>query len=179
MLRRAQAANLERARSVGGAAQAAPGTQPSIIAAAHAAAAHAMPAAAAAPSAMRVLSTLRAWARRIQRDALSLWFARSHPQTPWLAKVLGMVVLAYALSPIDLIPDFIPVLGYLDDVLLLPALIWLALRMLPAHVLHDSRQRADAWLAAGGARPRSVAGAVAIVLLWAAALAACAWWLWR
>ena len=61
-------------------------------------------------------------------------FARSHPATPWPAKALAAFVVAYALSPIDLIPDFIPVLGYVDDVLLLPALIWLALRWLPPQV---------------------------------------------
>ena len=62
---------------------------------------------------MGFIDTTRAWARRIKRDAMTLWFARAHPQTPWYAKVMGGLVLAYALSPIDLIPDFIPVLGYL------------------------------------------------------------------
>ena len=126
-----------------------------------------------------MLQALRSWARRIKRDAMTLWFARSHPDTPWYAKALGAFVLAYALSPIDLIPDFIPVLGYLDDALLLPALIWLTVRLLPPQVLADSRSRADAWLASAGARPRSLAGAAAIVLLWTAALGLAAWWAWR
>jgi len=126
-----------------------------------------------------MLQALRSWARRIKRDAMTLWFARSHPDTPWYAKALGAFVLAYALSPIDLIPDFIPVLGYLDDALLLPALIWLTVRLLPPQVLADSRSRADAWLASAGARPRSLAGAAAIVLLWTAALSLAAWWAWR
>ena len=126
-----------------------------------------------------MLQALRSWARRIKRDAMTLWFARSHPDTPWYAKALGAFVLAYALSPIDLIPDFIPVLGYLDDALLLPALIWLTVRLLPPQVLADSRSRADAWLASAGARPRSLAGAAAIVLLWTAALLLAAWWAWR
>ena len=128
---------------------------------------------------MGFVDTTRAWARRIKRDAMTLWFARSHPDTPWYAKALGAFVLAYALSPIDLIPDFIPVLGYLDDALLLPALIWLTVRLLPPQVLADSRSRADAWLASAGARPRSLAGAAAIVLLWTAALGLAAWWAWR
>ena len=110
---------------------------------------------------------------------MTLWFARSHPDTPWYAKALGAFVLAYALSPIDLIPDFIPVLGYLDDALLLPGLIWLTVRLLPPQVLADSRSRAEAWLADAGARPRSLAGAAAILLLWTAALALAAWWVWR
>ena len=121
---------------------------------------------------MGLVDRTRAWARRIKRDALTLWFARSHPATPWHAKVLAAVVVAYALSPIDLIPDFVPVLGYLDDVLLLPALIWLAVRLLPEEVLAASRAAADRWIAERAARPRSLVGAVAIVLVWVAAAAA-------
>ncbi len=80
---------------------------------------------------MRVFETLRQWARRIKRDGITLWFATRHPGTPWTIKLLGLFVVAYALSPIDLIPDFIPILGYLDDVLLLPGLIWLGVCLLP------------------------------------------------
>ncbi len=74
---------------------------------------------------MTIGETLKNWARRIKRDGVTLWFAGKNPQTPWNAKALGIFVVAYALSPIDLIPDFIPILGYVDDVLLLPVLIWL------------------------------------------------------
>ncbi len=126
---------------------------------------------------MKLFASARAWARRIKREAMTLWFARLHPDTPWLAKALGAFVLAYALSPIDLVPDFIPLLGYVDDVLLLPALIWLAIRLLPQHVLSDSRAKAQARLDACAARPRSTAGAVAIVVLWMAATVALAAWL--
>ena len=112
------------------------------------------------------IEAMRAWARRIKRDAMTLWFARSHPRTPWYAKAMGAFVVAYALSPIDLIPDFIPVLGYLDDVLLLPALIWLTVRMLPPDVLAEARQKAEQWLAAQGAKPHSLVGAAVVVLLW-------------
>jgi uncharacterized membrane protein YkvA (DUF1232 family) len=124
-------------------------------------------------------ATLGAWARRIKRDGLTLWFATRHPGTPWMAKALAAVVVGYALSPIDLIPDFIPVLGYLDDMLLLPALIWLAVRMLPPEVLAECRARADDWIARDAQRPRSVMGAVVIALVWTAVLAALAWWAWR
>ena len=126
---------------------------------------------------MGLLDKLRTWARRLKRDAMTLWFARRHPRTPWAAKAIAAFVVAYALSPIDLIPDFIPVLGYVDDVLLLPALIWLALRLLPPAVVHASRIRAEQWMAEAGSRPRSWAGGLAIVLLWVALAAGLAAWL--
>jgi uncharacterized membrane protein YkvA (DUF1232 family) len=122
------------------------------------------------------VETTRAWARRIKRDAMTLWFARSHPATPWYAKAMGGFVLAYALSPIDLIPDFIPVLGYVDDVILLPVLIWLTVRMLPPEVLAVSRRRAEQWMSDQGAKPRSRVGAVAIVLIWAVVAVMLWWW---
>lgn len=98
-------------------------------------------------------------------------------RTPWYAKVLGLFVVAYALSPIDLIPDFIPVLGYVDDVILLPVLIWLTVKLLPSEVLAECRIQADEWMRAEGAKPRSRFGAVLIVALWLAAGAALWFWL--
>ena len=112
----------------------------------------------------------------LKRDGVTLWFAGKHPKTPWYAKALGLFVVAYALSLIDLIPDFIPVLGYVDDVLLLPGLIWLTLRLLPSDVLTDCRDQADAWMQTQGAKPRSMAGAVLVVALWLALGAAV--WMW-
>ena len=92
-------------------------------------------------------------------------------------KLLGLFVVAYALSPIDLIPDFIPVLGYLDDVLLLPGLIWLGVYLLPNDVLAECRERAGAWLLAGKERPLSYVGAIVIVLIWLVlAWLGWAWW---
>ena len=126
---------------------------------------------------MGILESTRAWARRIKRDAVSLWFARRHPRTPWTAKALGVFVVAYALSPIDLIPDFIPLIGFLDDVILLPVLIWLTVRMLPPEVLLECREQADQWMAENGTKPRSVVGGVAIVLIWIIGAAAVAYWL--
>lgn len=128
---------------------------------------------------MRAGATLRAWAHRVRRDGLTLWFAGRHPGTPWHAKVLAAVIVAYALSPIDLIPDFVPVLGYLDDVLLLPALIWLAVRWLPADVLAQCREQAEAWMASSRERPRSRVGAAAIVAIWLAAALALGLWAWN
>ena len=118
---------------------------------------------------MIVLSGIAGWARELKAQVVTLWFCRSHPDTPLAARLVAVFVVAYALSPIDLIPDFIPVLGYLDDLILLPAGIWLALSLLPEHVLAESRMRADAWLAERHARPRSYAAAAVIVLAWAAA----------
>jgi uncharacterized membrane protein YkvA (DUF1232 family) len=115
---------------------------------------------------MSIIAAITTWARRIKRDVVMLWFARRHPDTPLLAKVLCIVAAAYALSPIDLIPDFIPVLGYIDDALLLPALIWLAVRLLPGHVVAECRLQAEAWMAREKSRPASYAGAAVIVAVW-------------
>ena len=126
---------------------------------------------------MNIGTTLKTWAKRIKRDGVTLWFAGKHPRTPWYAKALGLFVVAYALSPIDLIPEFIPVLGDVDDVILLPVLIWLTVNLLPPEVLAPCRLLADEWMRAEGAKPRSRFGAVLIVALWLAAGAALWFWL--
>lgn len=115
---------------------------------------------------MSLKERIRNWARSVKREAVALWFAYKHPGTPMLAKVLCIVVVGYALSPIDLIPDFIPVLGYLDDALLLPALIWLAIRVIPDDVFQACRLRADEWLAREGKKPRSYLGAALVIGIW-------------
>ncbi|MFD0669457.1 YkvA family protein [Ramlibacter sp. MAHUQ-53] len=117
----------------------------------------------------------RTWARSVKRDGVSLWFALRDPRTPWPAKLLAGIVVAYALSPIDLVPDFIPVLGYLDDVILLPGLIWLTVRLIPDDVLADCRARAEAWMEARGRKPRWWLGAVLVVAVWVAVMVG----LWR
>ncbi|MCR5869047.1 MAG: YkvA family protein [Aquincola tertiaricarbonis] len=118
----------------------------------------------------------KAWARRFKRDGLTLWFAVRHPGTPLFVKLLAALVAAYAFSPIDLIPDFIPVLGLLDEMVLLPGLIWLALRLMPADVLATCRAQAQAWMDAARGRIASWGGAVLVVALWLAG-AAGLWWL--
>ena len=130
---------------------------------------------------MGINRSLQAWAKRIKRDGVTLWFAGKNPRTPWYAKALGLFVVAYALSPIDLIPDFIPVLGYVDDVLLLPGLIWLTIKLLPVEVLAECRAQADAWMVSKGAKPTSKIGAALIVVLWLLACwVAWNWWtVWR
>lgn len=117
-----------------------------------------------------MLSRLRHWARRVKRDVLALWLGLRDRRVPQAAKLVAGVVVAYALSPVDLIPDFIPVLGLLDDALLLPLGILLAVRLIPLPVMADLRQRAT-----GLARPRSLWGAAAVVVVWLAL----AWLAWR
>ncbi len=117
---------------------------------------------------------LREWARALKCDVLALWLACRDPRTPVLVKILATLVVAYALSPIDLIPDFIPVLGYLDELMLLPAAIWLLRRLLPAPVLEQARRQASDWLARREPRPRSLLGAALIVTVWVVLL----WVLW-
>jgi uncharacterized membrane protein YkvA (DUF1232 family) len=122
-----------------------------------------------------MLARVRQWARALRRDVLALWFAYRDPRTPFAARMAAMLIVAYALSPIDLIPDFIPILGYLDELILLPAAIYLVLRMVPGEVLEASRAQAAAWIEANKATPRSYLAAAAIVALWVALL----WTLWR
>ncbi len=103
-----------------------------------------------------------------------MWLAARDPRTPWHARALALAVAAYALSPIDLIPDFVPVLGYLDDLVIVPLGILLVARLVPPEVLAECRAAADA----AARRPRSIAGAAAIVALWVASAALLLWWLW-
>ncbi len=107
---------------------------------------------------------LRAWAARVRRDILALYLAARDPRVPWYAKALAALTAAYALSPIDLIPDFIPVLGYLDDLIIVPAAILLTIRLIPAPVMGELRVEAERRLA--GRAPTSVAGAIIVVTTW-------------
>lgn len=115
----------------------------------------------------KALQDLKAWARRIKRDVVALWLAARDPRVPVAAKIVAGIIAAYALSPIDLIPDFIPILGYLDDVILVPLGIALAVRMIPAAIMQDLRERATSI-----GKPRSTGGFVAVVLLWLVATVA-------
>ena len=110
------------------------------------------------------LERLRGWARRLKRDTIALWLAARDRRTPLSARLLAAAVAAYALSPIDLIPDFIPVLGLVDDLLIVPAGIWLVLRLIPAPLMASFRQDAEQMVD----RPVSRAGMVAIALVWLA-----------
>ena len=120
---------------------------------------------------MHLIHKVRAWARSIKRDALTLWFARRHPDAPLISKLLAAFVVAYALSPIDLIPDFIPLLGYLDDLILLPLGLLLVRRMIPDEVLADARARAEATTT----QLRSTAGAAVVIAIWLGVAALLVW----
>lgn len=109
---------------------------------------------------------LKSWARALEDDGITLWFCCRHRDMPWLPRILALLVVGYFLSPIDLIPDFIPVLGYLDELVLLPLSIYLILKLVPAPVLTECRARAAAWIAGHHPTPKSIAGAVVIMLLW-------------
>jgi uncharacterized membrane protein YkvA (DUF1232 family) len=111
-----------------------------------------------------MFSSLKSWARRLKADVVTVYVAARDPRCPWAVKLLALGVAAYALSPIDLIPDFIPILGYLDDLLIVPLGLWLVLRWLPTDVLVDARARASTLLA----KPRNYATAALFVLLWLA-----------
>ncbi|MCU0986149.1 MAG: DUF1232 domain-containing protein [Acetobacteraceae bacterium] len=121
-----------------------------------------------------MFARLSGWAASLKREVAAIAGAARDPRTPLVAKLLAVAIVAYALSPIDLIPDVIPVLGVLDDLLLLPLGIWLVVRMIPAEVLAEHRAAAaEAKLAP------SRAGAAIVVALWLAALAALAWIAWQ
>ncbi len=120
-----------------------------------------------------MFARLTGWARVIRRDVLAIWLAARDPRTPWYARALALAVAAYALSPIDLIPDFVPVLGYLDDAILVPLGILAVVALVPRHVMAECRARA----AAAAGRPVSKIGAAVIVALWLVAAGGAAWWL--
>lgn len=118
---------------------------------------------------MGIFQRLRERALQLKADTLALWFCLRDPRTPLAAKLVAGLVVAYVLSPIDLIPDFIPVLGYLDELILVPAGLWLALKLVPPGVMADNRARAEQWLAEGRLRPRNLIAAAVILLVWIAA----------
>jgi uncharacterized membrane protein YkvA (DUF1232 family) len=124
---------------------------------------------------MTMIERTKHWARAVKRDVLALWIAARDPRVPWYAKALATAVAAYALSPIDLIPDVIPVLGYLDDLVIVPLGILLVVWLIPAGLMMEFRERA----AAVHTSPRSIAAAAVIVLIWIAAAALVGRWLWR
>jgi uncharacterized membrane protein YkvA (DUF1232 family) len=121
-----------------------------------------------------IIGSLKHWARAIKRDVGALWLASRDPRVPWYAKAVAAAIAAYALSPIDLIPDFIPVLGYLDDLAIVPLGILLAIRLIPADLMEEFRAEA-----ARRSRPASRAGLAFMVLVWLVAAAFAARFLWR
>ena len=113
---------------------------------------------------------LKSWAAGLKRDVVALWIAARDPRVPLAAKLIAGAVAAYALSPIDLIPDFIPIIGYLDDLLLVPLGMWAALRLVPPDLLAEFRAQASRI-----SRPHSLLGAAFIVAIWVGAAAVVLW----
>lgn len=115
------------------------------------------------------------WARGIKRDVVALWIAARDDRTPVVAKIAAACVAAYALSPVDLIPDFIPVLGYLDDLVIVPLGILLAVKLIPAPLMAEFRIEASI----REDRPASRVGLAAVILLWILSASLVGWWVWR
>lgn len=120
-----------------------------------------------------MMERAKVWARALKRDVVALWLAARDPRVPWHAKAVAGAVAAYALSPVDLIPDFIPIVGYLDDLLIIPLGILLAVRLIPGPVMADLRAKAI-----DQRKPTSRAGLVVIVLIWVASIVLVAWLVW-
>jgi uncharacterized membrane protein YkvA (DUF1232 family) len=120
---------------------------------------------------LAIFHNLKRWARALLRDVHAVYLAAYDPRVPWYAKVLAAAVAGYALSPIDLIPDFIPVLGYADDLIIVPLGIWLAVSLIPQEVVAEYRIKADE----AGQRPRSTIAAIAIVAIWIFSFVALCW----
>jgi uncharacterized membrane protein YkvA (DUF1232 family) len=122
---------------------------------------------------MRRCERLRHWTRTVKRDVLMLSLAARDPRVPWYAKAVAACVAAYACSPIDLIPDVIPVLGYLDDVIIVPLGIFLAIRLIPPALLEEHRCAA---MERSQQRPTSYRGAAIILMIWLIAGATLLFW---
>ncbi|GAM99849.1 uncharacterized conserved protein [alpha proteobacterium U9-1i] len=121
-----------------------------------------------------VVRRIREWAAAIKRDVHALYLATRDPRVPWYAKLLAALVAGYALSPIDLIPDFVPILGYLDDLIIVPLGIVLVQKLIPLEILNEHRKAA----AAAQTRPVSRIAAIVIVLIWAGLFALTSYGLW-
>ncbi|MCM3674642.1 YkvA family protein [Peribacillus simplex] len=115
-----------------------------------------------------MLKKIKAWTRNLKKHVFILYFAYKDNRVPWYAKLFAACVVAYAFSPIDLIPDFIPILGYIDDVIIVPLGIMLALKMIPASVLTDCEEKAEELMKKG--KPKNwIVGAI-IILVWGSIL---------
>lgn len=120
-----------------------------------------------------MMERLKDWSRAIKRDVVALWLAARGPRVPWHAKAVAGMVAAYALSLIDLIPDFIPIFGYLDDLLIVPLGIVIAVRLIPEPVMAELRAKAPDWR-----KPTSTAGLAAIIAIWIASIVLVAHFFW-
>jgi uncharacterized membrane protein YkvA (DUF1232 family) len=123
-----------------------------------------------------LIEWLKKWAGIMKRDILALYLAGHDPRVPWYAKALAIATAAYALSPIDLIPDFIPVIGYLDDLIILPAAIWFTVWLIPDKIMDELRDQAARRLSTKC--PSSFGVAVIIVTIWLLVVVLVGWLFW-
>lgn len=121
------------------------------------------------------MMSIRKCAKRLKHQTMVVYYAARDPRTPWFVRLLALAVAAYALSPIDLIPDFIPVLGYLDDLIIVPLGLALVVRLIPADVAASAKEQA----LAASRQPTSRVMAVLVVTLWALPLGGLGWWVFR
>lgn len=126
---------------------------------------------------MQLHTDIKQRARRLKAETFALYLAARHPETPWYAKLFVAGIVVYALSPIDLIPDFVPLLGYVDDFILIPIGIALAIKMIPAPILAECRARAQEVLSNG--KPVCRVAGVVIVVMWFALAALCIVWIYK
>ena len=119
-----------------------------------------------------MIGRAKAWARNIKKDVVAIYIAGRDPRTPWLPKAIAIAVALYALSPIDLIPDFIPVIGYLDDLIIVPLGIMLVVRLIPTDLMAEFRQTAEE----RGRLPVHWAGTAFIIGIWIVGFLALGWW---
>lgn len=119
-----------------------------------------------------MLEKAKVWARKIKADVVALYIAARDSRTPLSAKLVSIAVVTYALSPIDLIPDFIPIIGYLDDIIIVPLGIIMAIRLIPAPLMLEFRSRASDH----ERLPKTQAGAIAVICIWLAGAIAIGWW---
>ncbi len=126
---------------------------------------------------MSAAAKWKKWAERLTRETFTLYFACRDPRTPWYAKALALCVVGYAFSPIDLIPDPIPIIGHLDDLVLVPLGLALVCWLVPRDVMSDCRERAGALM--HEKKPIYRSAAVIVILIWLAIAVAVGWWLWN
>lgn len=111
-----------------------------------------------------MIEKIKQWIKKLKIDISTLYLAYRHELTPWYAKLVAIITVGYALSPIDLIPDFIPILGFLDDAILLPVLIWLSLKLIPKDVIALCREEAEDIFSNG--KPKNYMASIIIILIW-------------
>jgi uncharacterized membrane protein YkvA (DUF1232 family) len=125
------------------------------------------------------MQSLRAWAKALKREVYALYFVGQDPRVSWVVKVIAVCTVAYAFSPIDLIPDFIPIVGYLDDLLIVPLGIFIVFKLVPAKVIADCRAKANTTIATHQFTSQNWIAAIVVVLIWILVGAAIGLLLWR